>query len=116
MNFEQLSEQQILAIAGPIMDNLMDASTHRDQARHVRDFTDRLKAIVTPDYFECICQQYQTEKGLFTTRTPVAVFRRPDSAAIIWKQSFTKAPGEFVAEMVLVYRDGRYLVDHVMVF
>ncbi len=116
MNFEQLSEQQILAIAGPIMDNLMDASTHRDHARHVRDFTDRLKDIVTADYFECICQQYQAEKGLFTTRTPVAVFRRPVSAAIIWKQSFTKAPGEFVAEMVLVYRDGRYWVDHVIVF
>ncbi|MBX9894496.1 MAG: hypothetical protein K2Y09_04855 [Nitrosomonas sp.] len=116
MNFEQLSEQQILAIAAPIMDNLMEASTQRDHARHVRDFTGRLKAIVTPDYFDCICRQYQTEKGFFTTRTPVAVFRRPDSAAIIWKQSFTKAPGEFVAEMVLVHRDGRYCVDHVMVF
>jgi len=116
MNFEQFSEQQILAIAAPIMDNLMDASTQRDHARHVRDFTGRLKAIVTPDYFDCVCQKYQTEKGFFTTRTPVAVFRRPDSAAIIWKQSFTKAPGEFVAEMVLVYRDGRYWVDHVMVF
>ncbi|WMJ09556.1 hypothetical protein [Nitrosomonas sp. sh817] len=116
MNFEQLSEQQILAIAEPIMSNLMDASTQRDYARHVRDFTGRLKAIVTPDYFECVCRQYQTEKGFFATRTPVAVFRRPDSAAIIWKQSFTKAPGEFVAEMVLVHRDGRYWVDHVMVF
>lgn len=116
MNFEQLSEQQILAIAEPIMDNLIDASTQRDHARHVRDFTGRLQAIVTPDYFDCVCRQYQAEKGFFTTRTPVAVFRRPDSAAIIWKQSFTKAPGEFVAEMVLVYRDGRYCVDHVMVF
>lgn len=116
MNFEQLSEQQILAIAAPIMDNLMDASTQRDHVRHVRDFTGRLKAIVTPDYFDCVCRQYQAEKGFFTTRIPVAVFRRPDSAAIIWKQSFTKAPGEFVAEMVLVYRDDRYCVDHVMVF
>lgn len=116
LNFETMSEQQLWAIADPIMDNLMDASTQRDHARHVRDFTDRLKAIVTPDYLACICQQYQAEKGCFTTRTPIAVFRRPDSAAILWKQHFTKAPGEFVAEMVLVYRDGRYLVDHVMVF
>ncbi len=116
LNFETMSEQQLLAIANPIMDNLMDASTQIDHARHVRDFTDRLKAIVTPDYFACICQQYQTEKGYFTTRTPIAVLRRPDSAAILWKQHFTKVPGEFVAEMVLVHRDGRYLVDHVMVF
>ena len=116
LNFETMSQQQLLAIADPIMDNLMNASTQLDHARHVRDFTDRLKAIVTPDYFACICQQYQTEKGYFTTRTPIAILRRPDSAAILWKQHFTKAPGEFVAEMVLVYRDGRYLVGHMMVF
>jgi hypothetical protein len=54
LNFETMTEQQILAIADPIMDNLMDASTQRDHARHVRDFTERLKAIVTPDYFQCV--------------------------------------------------------------
>ncbi len=116
IRFDKLSEQQIWDIANPIMDNLMDASTQIDHSRHVRDFTDRMKAIVTPAYFQRICQQYQAEKGYFSNRVPVAVFRRPDSAAIVWKQSFTKAPGEFVAEMVLVHQDGRYLVDHVMVF
>ena len=116
LSFEKMTEQQLWAIANPIMDNLMDASTQIDHARHVRDFTERLKAIVTPDYLQCVCQQYQTEKGYFTTRTPVAIFRRPDSVALVWKQSFTKAPGEFVAEMVLVHRNGRYFVDHVMVF
>ena len=116
MSFESLSEQQILNIANPIMVNLMDASTQIDHARHVQDFTDRMKAIVTPEYFQCTCQQYQAEKGFFSTRAPAAVFRRPDSAAIVWKQFFTKAAGEFDAEMVLVYQNGRYWVDHVMVF
>ena len=103
ISFESISEQQILDIANPIMDNLMDASTQLDHARHVRDFTDRMKAIVTPAYLQRVCQQYQSEKGYFSNRVPVAVFKRPDSAAIVWKQSFTKAPGEFVAEMVLVH-------------
>lgn len=116
MNFEKMSDQQLWDIANPIMDNLMDASTQLDHAKHVRDFTERMKAIVTPEYFQRICQQYQAEKGYFSTRMPVAVFRRPDSVAIVWKQSFTKAPGEFVAEMVLVHKNGKYWVDHVMVF
>ncbi|MDO9312011.1 MAG: hypothetical protein Q7T85_10005 [Nitrosomonas sp.] len=116
IRFDKLSEQQIWDIANPIMDNLMDASTQLDYARHVRDFTGRMKAIVTPAYLQHVCQQYQADKGYFSNRVPVAVFRRPDSAAIVWKQSFTKVPGEFVAEMVLVHRDGRYWVDHVMVF
>ena len=116
MSFEQMTDQQIWDIANPIMDNLMDASTHIDHARHVRDFATRVSSIVTPEYLERICKQYQGEKGFFTARTPVAIFRRPNSAVLIWKQYFSKAAGEFVAEMVLVREGDTYLVDHVMVF
>ncbi|PXW87767.1 hypothetical protein C8R34_10915 [Nitrosomonas sp. Nm84] len=116
VSFESMSDQQIWGIANPIMDNLMDASTQLDHARHVRDFTDRMKAIVTPAYLQRVCQQYQSEKGYFSHRVPVAVFKRPNSVAMVWKQSFTKASGEFVAEMVLVHQNGKYWVDHVMVF
>ncbi|MDN3616454.1 MAG: hypothetical protein ACPG5L_10060 [Vibrio gallaecicus] len=116
MNFEGLSEQQVLDIANPIMDNLMEASTEINYERHVQDFTDRMKSIVTKDYLHKVCEQYQSEKGYFAEREFVAVFKRPDSVAIVWKQSFTKAKGQFVAEMVLVNVNGRYLCDHVMVF
>jgi len=116
MNFEEMSEEEILNIANPIMDNLMEASTEIDHERHIRDFTDRMKSIVTKEYLQKVCEKYQVEKGIFSKRKPVAVFKRPDSAAIVWKQTFTKAQGEFVAEMVLVNKSGRYLVDHTMVF
>ena len=116
MDFEEMSDSEILSIANPMMDNLMEASTEIDHKRHVRDFTDRMKNIVTNEYLHKVCERYQSEKGYFANRTVVAVFKRPDSAAIVWKQSFTKAKGEFVAEMVLVKCKNRYLVDHVMVF
>ena len=116
MNFDEMSVSDILDIANPIMDNLMDASTQIDHERHTQDFTERMKNIVTKEYLQSICVYYQAEKGYFSKREFVAVFRRPDSAAIVWKQSFTKARGEFVAEMVLVNKDGKYLVDHAMVF
>jgi hypothetical protein len=116
MNFEEMSEKEILDIATPIMDNLMDASSKVDHETHIRDFTDRMKNIVTKDYLQNVCKKYQTDKGFFSERQPVAVFKRPDSAAIVWKQTFTKAKGEFVAEMVLVHQNGKYLCDHAMVF
>ncbi|EGQ7967046.1 hypothetical protein U2G71_004530 [Vibrio vulnificus] len=116
MSFEKMSEDEILSIANPIMDNLMDASTEINHEKHVVDFTDRLKNIVTKEYLQKVCEKYQSEKGYFSTREVVAVFKRPDSAAIIWKQYFTKAKGEFVAEMALVKVGGKYKCDHVMVF
>ena len=116
MNFEEMSEQEILDIATPIMDNLMHASTDIDHERHVQDFTDRAKSIVTKEHLEKVCKRYQEEKGQWLHREPVAVLRRPDSAAIFWKQFCSKAAGEFVAEIVLIHKNGRFLVDHAMVF
>ena len=98
------------------MDNLMEASTVIDYERHIKDFTDRLKSVLSKERLEWICRDYQGTKGFFAKREFVAVFRRPESVAIVWKQTFTKQQGDFVAEMVLIQQDGRYLVDHVMVF
>jgi len=116
MNFQEMSEEEIWDIANPIMDNLMQASTDIDHARHVQDFTDRAKSIVTKEHLERVCTKYQLEKGHWEKREPIAVLRRPDSVAVIWKQFCSKAKGEYVAEIVLTHNQGRYLVDHAMVF
>lgn len=116
MDMVRKSDAEIMAVVDPIMDHLMDASTAIDYAAHIRDFTERLRGMLSEDAFKCICAEYQKARGFFAERELVAIFRRPDSVAVVWRQAFTKAPGEFVAELVLVERDGRYLVDHVMVF
>lgn len=116
MAIEHKTDAEILEIANPIMDNLMEASTRIDFAGHTRDFTDRLKAIVTKEYLEKVCRKYQEEKGFFSQREFVALFRRPGAVAVVWKQGFTQKEGEFVAEALIVEQGSRFLVDHVMVW
>jgi hypothetical protein len=116
MTLAEKSDREILAVADPIMDNLMEGSTAIDHEKHTRDFTDRMKRIVTKEYLETLCRTYQAERGYFGKRECVAVFRRSESVAIVWKQWFTKQAGEYVAELVLVENESRYLVDHAMVF
>ena len=43
INWLEKSDEAILDIVGPIMDNLIEASSERDYERHVRDFSDQLK-------------------------------------------------------------------------
>jgi len=112
----EMSEKEILAIATPIMDNLMKASTDIDHPKHVQDFTGRAKSIVTKEHLEYVCKKYQLEKGYWLKRDLIAVLKRPDSAAIIWKQACSKVEGDYVAEIVLVHQKGKFLVDHAMVF
>lgn len=116
MELAKKSDEDILAVANPIMDNLMEGSTEINHAKHTRDFTERLKAIVTPGHLMQVCKRYQAEWGYFSRREFVAVFRRPSSVAIVWRQWCTKQEGEFVAEIVLVQQGSRYLVDHAMVY
>ncbi len=116
MDLAHKSDEEILTVADPIMDNLMEASTAIDYARHTRDFTERARSVLSKGALESLCKHYQDTKGFFAQRTFVAVFRRPESVAVIWRQRFTKASGEFVAEIVLVQQGDKYLVDHVMVF
>jgi hypothetical protein len=116
MDLAQKSDEEILAVVDPIMNNLMEASTNIDYERHTQDFTERAKGVLSKSALESICRQYQSAKGFFAKREFVAAFRRPESVAVVWRQTFTKAPGEFVAELVLVQQGGKYLVDHVMVF
>ena len=47
MKFTEMTDKEILNIVEPIMDNLMHASTEINHKKHTKDFSDRLKAIVT---------------------------------------------------------------------
>ncbi|MCA9421001.1 MAG: hypothetical protein KC592_08285 [Nitrospira sp.] len=67
---------RLLAIATPIMNNLMEGSTEVDHAKHTRDFTERLKSIVTKERLEKVCRHYQAEWEYFSSRELIAVFRR----------------------------------------
>src|ERR1044072_327763 len=98
MALPDMTDAEILQVAIPIMDNLMDASTHIDYARHVRDFGDRAKATLDEAQFRRICEQYHGERGTFAGRELLGILRRPNSVVVVWRQRFTKAPGEYLAE------------------
>ena len=49
MNFLEMDEERILSIVGPLMDNSLNGSNENNHAKHVKDFTERLRNIVTPE-------------------------------------------------------------------
>jgi len=63
-----------------------------------------------------LCKRYQEEWGFPDRREVVAIFRPASSVVVVWKQWCTKTDDEFVAELVLIEEDNRYLVDHVVFF
>jgi len=115
MNWLTLTEEEILALVTPIMDNLMDASTEIDHSKHVRDFSDKLKSIVTKEALERQCQLYQKELGVFTKRELIGIVRKQQDVRIFWKQWYSKSEDEFLAFVHIIHRNGRLEVVNVSV-
>lgn len=49
MSFMMMNDEDILQVAEALMDNCLEGSNENNHAKHTRDFTDRLKHIVTPE-------------------------------------------------------------------
>lgn len=116
MTLAQKADDEILAVIEPLIDNMLAGSTQIDHAKHVRDYTDRLKVIVTEENLSRQCADYQAELGQFERRSFVALFRRKHSVAATWRLFFTRSDDEFVLEAMFVMRDGRLQIDHCMIF
>jgi len=107
MNWLKLSNDEIMAKVTPIMDNLMQASTEIDHEKHVRDFSDNMKSIVTKDELEKQCREYQQTLGTFTQRELVGIFRKKSDVRVFWKQWYSKSDDEFLAFVHIVQRNGK---------
>ena len=112
----QMSDEAILAEIEPLIDNMLSGSAERDHARHVRDFTDRLKVIVTEDNLSRQCKDYQARLGNFDRRDFISLFRRSHSLAATWRLYFTKSDDEYVLEAMFVERGDGLQIEHCMIF
>lgn len=115
MDLEQVSEEVLLKVANPIMDNLMDASTNNNFERHIRDFSDRIKRKFTQDDFQRQREEYRSKWGDFTKRDYIGSTKTGKAVNIYWKQRFSDTDDEFLAVLTLSQEDGRYVVERAFV-
>ncbi|NVK22308.1 MAG: hypothetical protein HWD86_07295 [Kangiellaceae bacterium] len=110
MNWLELSDEEVMTIVDPIMDNLMEASSKIDHQQHIRDFSDNMRTIVSKDNFEQQCRDYQQSLGFFAERELLGIIKKRKDVRIFWRQFYTLSPDQYVAFVHIMYRDGRYQV------
>ena len=113
LDFCNLSTEKILSIVEPLMQNCLEGSNVGDHKKHVRDFTDRMKNIVTPE--ELQKQLSGKPRTHFTDRQFLDVFRRRDSVGIVWKQSISSCDDEFINQAIFKEVEGKVLIDHCII-
>lgn len=106
MKLSKLSDEELVQIATPIMDNLMDGSTERNWEKHTKDFIPGARAGLSKDELLRQCDAYQSSHGDFASRELMGIVRHPIYVSFYWKQRMTKVDAEYLAVLSLVELDG----------
>jgi len=95
------------------MDSCLEGFNEGDHKKHTKDFTDRMKSIVTPEELK---RQLSIEPNIFwTKREFVCLFRRSGSVGIVWKQKTSSSNDELINQAIFKEEEGKILIDHCMI-
>lgn len=108
-----MDEKSILNIVEPMMDNCLEGSNEDNHIKHVKDFTERMKSIVTPENLKQ--QLSHKPRAYFTDRKFLYLFRRQNSIGIVWKQYISTSSDELINQAIFVEEDNQILIDHCMI-
>ena len=113
MSFIRMNEKEILDIVEPIMDNCLEGSNESNHQKHTRDFTERMKNIVTPENLKK--QLCHSPRAYFTKRKFIHIFRRNKSIGVVWKQSISTSNDELMNQTIFVEINKKILIDHCII-
>ena len=106
MNLLEKSDDEIIAIANPIWDNLVKTSNMKDYGGFTKDFGTQM--LFGANEVELGKQWANNEliTNLNETYEPFGTLRRGDHITVLIKQTNKKIPGEFLGRLVLGVEDG----------
>ena len=101
MNLLEKTDEEILEIANPMWDDLVESSNKRDYLGFIKHFSKEM--LMGANEIE-IGKQWTKNKvlsSLSTEREYLGCLRRGDYITILYKQTSIEVPGEFLGRLVL---------------
>ena len=110
MNITDKSDEEIIAIANPIWDNLVKSSNIKDYGGFTRDFSSQM--LFGANEVE-LGKQWANNKLLTSLTDKKEIFgclRRDLHVTVLYKQTSNTVPGEFLGRLVLGVEDSEVKV------
>ena len=116
MSFTSKSDEQIIEIANPIWQNLIKSSNMKDYGGFTKDFSSQM--LFGANEVELGKQWANNDliSSLSEGCKALGCLRRGQHITILYKQTSTKIPGEFVGRLVLGEEGGEVKVFGATIF
>ena len=105
MNFLDKTDKEIFEIASPLWDNLIQSSNKKDYSGFTKDFSSKM--LYGANEVE-IGKQWSNNElliNLSTEKIFLGCLRRNNFITVLFKQTSTKVPGDYLGRLVLGIED-----------
>ncbi len=111
MDFSSKSYKEVLEIAEPIWENIVQGSNNNDYEKLSKDFSRKMLKDVTQEEVEHqMAESIQATGNIKNEKEFISCIYRDSGVTILWKGYFEKQNGEVLAQLTLDEEDGEIKV------
>jgi hypothetical protein len=110
---EEITEQtdeEIIAIAEPIVQNMLESSYALDYERFTRDISEHYKKAVPENKFHEETTKLIGSDGQCVARKLLGVLRKGEAALVVWSAKYDKTEDDTLIQLMITREGERYLV------
>lgn len=104
------TDQEVQAVAEPILDNLLAGFNEGDYQKYSRDFDATLKEAVPEAKFKAVRQDIFNKIGKYQAKTYLGALRQAPHSVALWRGKFSGTDNDVLIRLVLSKRQDRTYV------
>ena len=115
MDFSKLSDQEILKIADPLWENIVDGLNEKNHAKVSRDFSKSMLEGVSEEFLDEQWKHNPVLTSLSKEKSFLGCLHRESKVTILWRQLSTRVSGEFLFRLTLTNEGGQIKVSGALI-
>lgn len=105
------TDEEVMAIANPLLDNIIAGFAEDDYSKYSKDFDVTLKETITEKRFEEIREDIIKWIGNYLYREYLGFLNKEATTIVFWKGVFDKTQEDILIKIVISERNGKHLIS-----
>ena len=114
-NIVDLADTKIVALAEPLLQNLLDGADTLNYEQFSRDFSNGMKIIMPHELFMEQTVAVHQVRGKCISRKALGVLRKNRTALLAWSARFDKSSDDMLIQMKLCYESDRLVISGIQI-
>jgi len=109
------TDEQIIALAEPLLQNLLDGANALNYEKFTHDFSHSMKTVMPHDLFMEQTIGLQHVRGKCVSRKPLGVLRKNKTALVVWSAQYEKTDDDMLIQLKLVFENDKLVISSALI-